>query len=254
QIHINADRNRLKGQAMYLRVKFNTSAEDSSKTFYANWIVANPQTKEYWQSDPMNLAPDTFHEFPVPADLVDDKGDVVVVFHNPNTSSMLFPLTDGLEVLYRVGGFAPNLIRGLGIILCWMALLAALGLAAASFLSFPVAAFLSLAVLTMGLCSGTLSNVVSEGTVMGTDAETGAKNSAAVDNVMVPVFRSILDVINLVQQFSPVDSLSTGRNVSWAELGRASAEIVLLLGGILGAFGVFVFHRRELATAAVTHQ
>ena len=83
--------------------------------------------------------------------------------------------------------------------------------------------------------------------------ETGAKNSAAVDNVMVPVFRSFLNVINLVQQLSPVDSLSTGRNVSWTELGRAAAEIVLLLGGILGVFGIFVFHRRELATAQPTH-
>jgi hypothetical protein len=252
-IHLGTDRSRLKGQAMYLRVKFNTSAADASKTFYADWMVRNPQTGEGWQSDEMSLAPDTFHEFPVPADLVDDKGDVIVLFRNPNTSSMLFPLSDGLEVLYRVGGFAPNLIRGLGIILCWMALLAALGLAAASFLSFPVAAFLALAVLTMGLSSGTLSNVVSEGTVMGSDPETGAKNSAAVDNVMVPVFRSILDVIDVVQQFSPVDSLSTGRNVSWTELGLAAAEIVLLLGGILGLFGVFVFHRRELAAVAATH-
>ena len=253
-IHLDADRSRLKGQALYMRVKFNTSAADASATFYADWLVRNPETGENWQHEPMNLAPDTYHEFPVPADLVDDKGDVVIIFHNPNQASMLFPLSDGMEVLYRVGGFAPNLFRGLGIVLCWMALLAALGLAAASFLSFPVATFLSLAVLTMGLCSGTLSNVVSEGTVMGTDPETGAKTSAAVDNVMVPVFRSILDVINLVQQFSPVDSLSTGRDVSWGELGRAAAEIVLLLGGILGVFGVFVFHRRELATAAVTHQ
>jgi hypothetical protein len=134
-----------------------------------------------------------------------------------------------------------------------MALLAALGLAAASFLSFPVAAFCSLAILTMGLSSGTLSNVVSEGTVMGTNPETGAKTSQTVDNVMVPVFRAILHVINVVQQFSPVDSLSTGRNVSWKELGLATAEIVLLLGGILGIFGIFVFHRRELAAVAVTH-
>ncbi len=253
QLHVNAAPKSLKGQAMYLRVKFNTSAADSSATFYGDWYVGNPQTKQIWQNDLMNLAPDTFHEFPVPADLVDDNGDVVVFFHNPNKASMLFPLSDGMELLYRVGGFASNLIRGLAIILCWMALLAALGLAAASFLSFPVAAFLSLAVLTLVLSSGTLSNVVSEGTVMGSDPETGAKNSAAVDSVMVPVFKSILNVINLVQQFSPVDSLSTGRDVSWTELGQAAAEIVLLLGGILGVFGIFVFHRRELATAATTH-
>jgi hypothetical protein len=70
---------------------------------------------------------------------------------------------------------------------------------------------------------------------------------------MVPVFRGILDVLNVVQQFSPVDSLSTGRVISWGELGRAAAEIVLGMAGMLGVFGIFVFHRRELATAAATH-
>jgi hypothetical protein len=43
--------------------------------------------------------------------------------------------------------------------------------------------------------------------------------------------------------------LSTGRTISWAELGRAFAQIVLLLGGVFAAFGIFVFNRRELATA-----
>ncbi len=251
-IHLNTGRRRLHDEPLYLRVKFNSSKTPLSGTFDADWRVGNPQTKEYWQSETMSLAPDTFHEFPVPSQMVDDQGEVIVVFHNPNQAALLFPLDDGMEVLYRVGGFALNLARGLGIILCWMALLAALGLAAASFLSFPVAAFCSLAILTLGLSSGTLSNVVSEGTIMGTN-ENGVKTSSAVDSVMVPVFGAMLKLINLVQQFSPVDSLSTGRDVSWAELGRAAAQIVLLLGGILGVFGVFVFHRRELATAAAAH-
>jgi hypothetical protein len=253
EIHLGADRDRLKGQALYLRVKFNTAASDQAATFYGDWILGNPQTKEVVRMDRMSMAPDTFQEFPVPGDFVDDKGNIYIAFHNPNKAAMLFPLTDGLEVLYRVGGFAPNLVRGLGIILCWMALLAALGLAAASFLSFPVAAFCSLAVLTIGLSSGTLANVVSEGTVLGMNQETGQKESTALDDVMVPVYRRILSVINVVEQFSPVDSLSTGRVITWGELGRAAAEIVLLLGGILGVFGVIVFHRRELATAAGTH-
>jgi hypothetical protein len=252
-VHLDTSTNRLDGQPLYLRVKFNASQNSASGTYYAEWLVANPQTRLAWPSDPMSLAPETFHEFAVPSSLVDDKGDVAIVFHNPaNQAALLFPLDDGMEVLYRVGGFAANLIRGMGIILCWMALLAALGLAAASFLSFPVAAFCSLAILTLGLSSGTLSNVVSEGTIMGAN-ENGVRTSAAVDSVMVPVFGAMLKLINLVQQFSPVDSLSTGRNVSWAELGLAAAQIVLLLGGILGVFGVFVFYRRELATAAATH-
>lgn len=247
-IKLGKDRKHLNNQPLYLRVKFNSSQVPLNGTFYAEWLVGNPQTHEAETFDPMSLAPDTFHEIEVDPRVVDDQGELVIQFHNPNQAALLFPLSDGMQVLYRVGGFGTNLARGLAVILCWMALLAALGLAAASFLSFPVAAFCSLAVLVLSLSGGTLSNVVSEGTVLGTD-ENGVKTSAAVDYVMVPVFEGVLKVINLVQQFSPVDSLSTGREISWRELGRAAAEIVLLLGGILGVFGVIVFQRRELATA-----
>jgi hypothetical protein len=145
-----------------------------------------------------------------------------------------------------------NFVRGLGIIFCWMAVLAALGLAAASFLSFPVAAFLSLGLLTMVLSSGTLANVVSEGTIMGYDSEHGIKGESVVDAVVVPTFKAILRVINLAKDFSPIDSLSTGRSITWAQLGLAFSQIVLLLGGLLSLFGIVVFTRRELATAQGT--
>jgi hypothetical protein len=63
----------------------------------------------------------------------------------------------------------------------------------------------------------------------------------------------MLKVINLVQDHSPIDSLSTGRSITWTELGTAATQIVLLLGGILGAIGIYIFHRRELATASSNH-
>ena len=47
---------------------------------------------------------------------------------NLSETAFLFPLEDGLEVLYRESGFTVNFARGLGIILCWLALLASLGL------------------------------------------------------------------------------------------------------------------------------
>ena len=78
----------------------------------------------------MHLAPDTFHEIPIPADLFDARGILTVTFVNLNDTALLFPLDEGLEVLYPEGGFALNFARGLGIIFCWMAVLAALGLAA----------------------------------------------------------------------------------------------------------------------------
>jgi hypothetical protein len=165
---------------------------------------------------------------------------------------LLFPLEDGMEVLYREGGFALNYARGLGIIFCWMALLAALGLAAASFLTFPVAAFFSLAMLAVALSSGTLANAVSVGTVMGYNEETGVAGKSVLDTVIIPVFRGMLWFIHLVKDFSPIDSLSSGRCIPWAELGRAFGQIVLLLGGTIGLLGIAIFSRRELATAQGT--
>jgi hypothetical protein len=198
----------------------------------------------------MSLAPETFHEFQIPANLFDTNGILEVVFANPNDATLLFPLDDGFEVLYREGSFGLNFTRGMGIIFCWLALLSALGLAAASFLSFPVAAFVSLSVLIMSLSSGTLTSVVEEGTILGVDHESGAANASSIlDTVMVPFFRAALKVINLVQGFSPIDSLSTGRSITWAQLALAGGQIILLLGGILATIGIIMFTRRELATA-----
>jgi hypothetical protein len=166
---------------------------------------------------------------------------------------VLFTLDDGMEVLYKQGGFGLNFVRGLAIILCWMALLAALGLAAASFLSFPVAAFFSIALLVMAFSSGTLSNIVTDGTIMGFNSETSSQGHSPVDAVAIPTFRGMLNIINLVQDFSPIDSLTTGRSITWTELGKAVSQIVLLVGGIFAVFGIYVFHRRELATAQGNH-
>jgi len=200
----------------------------------------------------MSLAPDTFHEFAVPPGLLDEDGTLTITFFNFNDTALLFPVEEGIEVLYREGGFTLNFARGLGIIFCWMALLATLGLAAASFLSFPVAAFFSLAVLTIALSSGTLASAVSEGAVLGYDSAKGGPAHSPLDWVALPTFRALLWLINLVKGFSPIDSLSTGRSVTWSELARAFAQVVLLLGGLLAAVGIATFSRRELATAQTT--
>ncbi len=252
EIHLGLLKNFVRDQPLQLRFKFNAADRSPSGTFIGAWQVGVPGKTPYKQYAPMSLAPDTFHEFEIPPNVFDDNGVLTVSFANPNETSLLFPLEDGIEVLYREGGFGMNFARGLGIVFCWMALLAALGLASASFLSFPVAAFCSLAALTMAFSTGTLSSVVSEGTIMSYNAETGIQGHSPADVVIVPVFRAALQVINLVRSFSPIDSLSSGRSIGWGELGHAFAQIVLLLGGIIGLTGIAIFNRRELATAQGT--
>jgi hypothetical protein len=237
-VDLGAAKNLARGQPIHLRVKFNAADKSISGTYDGRWQVGAARKTPIWHSD----------EFEVPAHY-DDKGILTVAFANANNTALLFPLEDGLEVLYPQGSFGLNFIRGLGIILCWMALLATLGLASASLLSFPVAAFLSLGVLTLALSSGTISNAVSEGTLMGYNSETNKYGHSVLDVVAIPVFRAVLEMINLAKSFSPIDSLSTGRSVTWGELGRAFGQIVVLLSGGIGLIGIFIFNRRELATA-----
>ena len=186
-------KNFLRNKPLQLRVKFNSAQKSATGTFTLLWQVGAPGTTNYWQSEPMSLAPDTFHEFEVPANLFNAQGQLAIVFANPNNTALLFPLEDGMEVLYPEGGFGLNFARGLGIIFCWMALVAALGLAAASFLSFPVATFFSLAMLLVVFSSGTLADAIESGSVAAGNEETGAAGHSVVDVVLIPTFQRHFD-------------------------------------------------------------
>ncbi len=252
QMDLSSVKDSIRGKPLQLRIKFNSADMDSFRTYTGLWQIGMAEKTRVWRSNPMSLAAETFHEFAIPADLFDENGLLTINFINSNDIALLFPLEDGMEVLYPIGGFTGNFIRGLGIIFCWMALLATVGLTTSSFLSFPVAAFVSLGMLTMTLSSGTMAGAVSEGTIGGYNPEKGARDPTPVDFFIIPTFRAALKVINLAKDFSPVDSLGTGRCVGWDQLGRAVLQVIVLLGGVIGVAGVYSFHRRELATAQGT--
>ncbi len=255
-IDLGLRKNFLRDQPLYLRAKFHAVQTNRGGLYLGLWQAGVPGKTQVWQ-DRVSMAADSFYELEIPPNLFDGAGKLTVTFVNGTVltdtpTTLLFPLEDGFEVLYREGGFSLNYARGLAIIWCWLALLAALGLAAASLLSFPVAAFFSVSLLIVALSGGTLSSVVSEGTVAGVDHETGAGAGTWIDAALIPFFKALLHVINLVQGFSPVDALSTGRSITWGQLGLAFSQIVLFLGGLFALVGIFIFTRRELATAQGT--
>jgi hypothetical protein len=250
ELDLGFARNFIRDQPLYLRVKFATAEQSPSGTWDVLWQVGVPRETKFWRTEaPLSLAPDTFHELEIPPDLFDEQGKLTITVVNPNPVSLLFTMEEGLEVLYREGGFALNFARGIGIIFCWMAILAAVGLAAASFLSFPVAAFASVAVLIVVFSTGTMASAVADGTILGYNSETGERGHSVLDFIAIPTFKGILAVVNLSKGFSPIEALSVGRSITWLELGRAFVQMVMFLGGIFAAFGIWTFTRRELAVA-----
>ncbi len=237
-----------KGKPLFMRVKFMSSQYSTKPLTYPTfWEIGPPEAPNRLRFvKPLTTA--TFHEIGLHPSLIDAKGKLTIDCVNPaeNRDALVFSLEEGMEVLYAEAGFGVNFVRALLIILLWLGFFAALGLAAASFMTFPVAAFFSLSMLVIGLGSTMISTVVSEGSYLGGAA--GGFAPSVIDKVMLGVFKLLLFLTKLVLDFSPIDALSTGRSITWVMLGQATAQILLLVTGVLAVFGIVVFNRRELAT------
>ncbi|MGH8024749.1 MAG: hypothetical protein ACRED1_14255, partial [Limisphaerales bacterium] len=247
-IDLHGDKDYIRNKPLQLRIKFETADHNPNGTYVGLWEIGNPDSTNFVALPPMSLAPDTFHEFTIPPNLYNDKGVLTIVFVNQNNVSLLFPLDEGMEVLFPQGTFTVNFIRALGIIFCWLILLSAIGLMAASFLSFPVAAFFCITLLIAAFSSSTLAQAVDLGTVTSGTTPTAATRSLT-DTIFIPIFRGMLNGLNLIEQFSPIDALSSGRSVSGGELAAAFGQVVVLFGGAFALLGIFLFSRRELAAA-----
>ena len=242
---------KLRDKPLRIRMKFHSSRPTPQDIWACVWQVGpldNPEVKQ--KRYEMRVQAGSFSEFVIDPNLYGKDGVLRIEYWNYNNVAMLFPLEDGLEVLYPECGFGLNFMRGLAIILLWLGLLAAIGLAAGSYLTFPVAAFASISILMVGLSSSVMDEVIKDGTLYPTNHEKIQETVAKpLDVVMVPLFKVLVRIIKLVEDFSPVDSLSSGRSIYWSQLFMAFTQIGLLMTGFFSATGIILFYRRELATA-----
>jgi hypothetical protein len=159
----------------------------------------------------------------------------------PGASSIAFD-PDGLELLYRVGGFGDNLVRAQLMNLLKLSFLGMLAVTSASILSFPVACLVVFTLLAAGSIGPFLATSVSEYRI----------------RTESPVLKGVEFVIKLVAgatEFSvrafanarANGPLVEGRLVSWTDLGRTFVLIGVAWSGVLLILGVAAFRRKELA-------
>jgi len=251
QIDLGLKRNFLRDQPLFARLKFYAANTNLLGTYRMVLDVGAPDSPRH-DRQYLSLSADAMHEIKIAPNLWDEKGVLTLDLENRDGVGLILPNDEGFELLYREGGFTLNFARALLIILFWLMLLAALGLAAASFVSFPVAAFVSASLMVVALSGGTLRSTVEAGSITGMNDETGETGKSVLDFVLIPAFKGMLYIFKLAEGFSPIDALSTGRSLEWATVAAAFVKIVLLLGGTVALFGIFVFTRRELA-AGNTH-
>ena len=236
-------------ETISVRVKFYPASTNETGLYRGIWFFSEPGSTVRNDYPPISLASAAPQEFLVSSQLLDSQGRLLVHYQNMEDITLIFPLEDGIEILYRDGGFGLNFARGLGIILAWLSLLSAIGLAAASVSSFPVATFFSISVLIVVFCSGTLSESVQDQDVLGGKQDEFQTVRPLANAILLPMFKAILALIQVVNVASPVESLSNGRSITWSVLGAAWLQVVVAFGGVVAAIGIWLFSRRELAAA-----
>lgn len=173
---------------------------------------------------------------------IDGEGVIILEVTNfpSNPQTFVFP-PDGLELLYPAGGYELNFIRVCTVLLIKLGFIAAVAIALATFVSFPVAVVVTLCVLFATESAGYLAESL------------GSFATSTVEGNVLPlhllaqgVAQVVVWVFGIYTTLRPIESLSDGRLLGWGELGYTMGVIGVWTIVILG-FGVLMFKRRELA-------
>ena len=164
--------------------------------------------------------------------------------NNPATL-MMAQNQNAPELLFPVGGIAMNLARGLLIILCRLAFLAALGLTAGCLLSMPVAVFVACFIIVLLSSAGYVESVATSG-VFYVPHEGPAPTHTWLDQVILGIFKAVNVVTQPLLRLDPIPLLQNGQLVSWTMTARAASWLAGLYTAISAFVGITLFNRREL--------
>lgn len=232
-----------------VRFKFYSTATMKGREVAGKWDVGDPATGQPVRKD-TNTIPESFQEFQVPADVVQSGREIRVAFHNvdPSGTTIVFPPDEGVEVLIRVGGFAPNFARGLMLIFFRLMFLAALGLFCSTFLTFPVAAITTLCVFLAAMASGFIGEIAEKPTLFTPEHHHGpAPKSTIADKAVRAMLKGISTVLPKFSRYNPVPELNNGNEISDKRFAEGFVVFVIFYAGLLLCSGSLIFQQRQLA-------
>jgi len=234
-------------QNLFIRFKYDVSVNPPDLQVFSRWVIGDDRQIRYGQKietpiytfDRKDLIR-TFHEIQVPADAVAKDGYLAVGFLNAplNNTTVIFPPKDGLEVLYKADTFTANFIKAVLLILFRLIFLTCLGILAATYLSFPVAILLCLAV----FFTGTISGFCLE------SFEFLSKNIGGVYSFTV---KPLIQLLPQFDKFNPTKFLVTARLLSWPFVGKVAALMVGLKALLLCCLALLIFSYREIAKVII---
>ncbi|MDZ4198263.1 MAG: hypothetical protein U1E27_03160, partial [Kiritimatiellia bacterium] len=190
--------------------------------------------------------PMTLHRLVLSAGLAQGERDLTLTFVNLDPgASILFEPGRGIELLAARGSFESNLFRALLVLLSRLAFLTAVGLAAGTLFSLPVAVFFSFSLALLLHLNAYVGSIALQGNAWGEGD--GVSRAAQIANRGIrTVYQALHTVLGPLDDPGATQTAASGRRISWETTGRALWIHIGLYGGALALLSVAALRRREL--------
>jgi ABC-type transport system involved in multi-copper enzyme maturation permease subunit len=231
---------KLEGRWFILHRKLAESREGKKEFRYEPVAMALPP--------PQGWVSGVLREFTIPASYVDSDGTFYLSYENLDSrKTVVFDGDQLVEVMQKEGEFLPNYYRAVFVLLCHIALLAALGLMAGSIFSFPVASLTVGFFVLVGLAGPCIASFI--------EPISAVQQYTPFEELVQVIWRGFLGaVLYVVPHFgayNPLGDLTDGRIISWPFVASAGATMVCAKGGLALLIGMYLYGRRELARIIV---
>ncbi len=234
--------------SLFIRFKYDVSVNPLDSHVHSRWFAGDDRQVKYGtdtdtpayrtpvRRDPVR----TFREMEVPADAAAPDGYLAVGFFNvpANNTIVIFPLEDGLQLLYKADTFTANFVRAVLLILFRLIFLACLGVLGSTFLSFPVAILFCL----VFFFTATFSGFVLE------SFDFLSENLSGVYSYTI---RPVIRLLPQFDKFNPTKFLIEAQLISWSLLAKVIGLMICIKGSLLLLVALLIFSYREIAKVTV---
>jgi hypothetical protein len=226
-----------------LQYRFASSRAEQIAPVACVWLIGTERNPAQRRIE-TRAAPNAKHQFQLPPIARAAGAPLLIEFVNAEErtpATVLFRPGPAPELLVAAGGFEMNFIRVLLLTMARLAFYSALGLTVGALFSFPVAAFVSLAVLLMTFCDSLIAEMLAERAAL---AGIPASSSGwhALFRAVLAGLHAVLPQLSRLEAFA---ALAEGRAVPWRLVLRAFGLLIGLYGSGLALLGAWLFSRRE---------
>lgn len=236
-----------------------STSRNSQRMLRGIWAIRDPSSveDERFVPVPQEEMSGVFHELKIPPMFIDRSqgGLVVIGYSNPPKEeqlrwegaeneddgvSVMFQPGDGPMLLVRVTGFLSNYLRSMLLAMLQVAFLAALGCTVGAAFSTPVAAFVAITYLVIGMSVEAAVNAPLK------DELGHYEYKGFLDKAAHQVARGVRMVVVSVDDLDATSDLARGRLIEGSRIGRAMVSMIGIRGGLIALIGMWVLTRREL--------